>query len=90
MNALRKGLTPARKTWLETLAVAPAKRHRSRVAFDCMKLGWTEWCYMREDGSPITAEEAQHEFGKDWFMKVRVNNNERLTAEGRRILEEGR
>lgn len=35
--------TPARQDWLETLSHGPAKRRKSIVGFQCMRLGWTEW-----------------------------------------------
>lgn len=47
---LRDNLTPARLSWLKQLRdVGPAKRRKGRVAFDCMRLGWTEWVDLPKD-----------------------------------------
>lgn len=80
-------MTAARRLWLETLTHGPARRPKSRVGFDCMQLGWTEWNYLRPDGMPISEQEARTEFGQDWFHVVKLPDfAERITEAGRAAL----
>ncbi len=82
-------LTPARHRWLARLATdGPSKRPpRSRVGYDCMKLGWTEWD-MRLDGVPITKEEIREKFPEGIGRRLDpMDYRERLTAAGQAMLE---
>jgi len=81
-------MTPARKAWLEHLRDhGPAKRGKSPVGFNCMRLGWTEWNYSLPGGTPITPELAKECFGSYWFDSVTNNFEERITPAGRAALE---
>lgn len=78
-------LTPARRAWLEHLArVGHASRTRGVVAFQCMKLGWTEWALRDTDrGDIISMDEAKDRYGDaSWDRTTTVG--EMLTPEGKR------
>lgn len=83
-------LTPKRLAWLEHLNdFGPANRSRSRIGYDCMHEGWTEWNYVRPDGSPINEANALAEYGEQWFNQV-SHAGERITDMGRLALSKAR
>ena len=51
---VREHMTFNRRAWLYTLNQGPAVSS-SRVGFDCMRLGWTEW-HKTSEGEPILDE----------------------------------
>lgn len=89
MNAPTPKMTAARRDWLELLRdEGPQPRGRSRVGFDCHRLGWTDWAYtLNEPGyPPITMTEAQARFGEKWFDHVLLAG-EHITPAGLLALE---
>ena len=76
--------------WLTLLSLKPGSvRQKSRVAYDCMQKGWTQWNYRARDGAMLTQEEAQERFGERYWEHVRVHG-ERLTEAGKAALAAGR
>lgn len=90
---MKPTLTAKRRVWLERLRdQGPAERGRSRVGYDCMHLGWTEWNYTDPTtGEPLTVTTARARYGDSWWKVVGSGGGqlpERITAEGREILED--
>jgi len=85
-------LTPARLAWLTKLEVGwRGGRGRSKVGFDCMTKGLTEWDYRHpETGEPMSAEEIRIALGEHWWEQVTHPLGERLTDQGRAALSAAR
>ena len=78
--------TAARLRWLQELETKGiSQRGRTRVGFDCMQAGWTEWNYTDATGANMTYDEAMHRYGGRYWDHTRING-ERLTATGRQVL----
>jgi hypothetical protein len=77
-------LTPARRTWLESLAaLGIATRGRGRTGFNCMQIGWTKWVWVdTKTGAQLTADEVRERGHRD----VKIIGEE-LTDAGRAILK---
>jgi hypothetical protein len=80
-------LTAKRRAWLARLLAGPANR-TSNVGYYCMQAGWTEWNYLDPEGQPISLDEATERFGFEHRWAHIRSDGERITAEGRRVLEE--
>lgn len=81
-------LTPKRRAWLELLRDrGPHSRSTSNVGYYCMQAGWTEWCYRSLEGEEMTTDEARARYG-DKFWEVVSTAGERITAAGRKVLEQ--
>ena len=80
-------LTDRRRAWLARLLIGPTDRH-SNVGYWCMHAGWTEWNYVDANGTPIDFEEAKQRFGIEHVWEHIHAVGERITAEGRAVLEE--
>lgn len=74
-------LTSARLAWLRKLANGPAERPRSRVGYDCMRLGWAEWNTVDDKGANIPCPAPG-----EW--RGVVVHGERLTENGRQVLRQ--
>ena len=81
-------LTDKRRAWLARLLVGPANRPRGRTGYDCMQAKLTEWNYVDASGAPIDFAEAKERFGIEHVWNHIHAVGERITAEGRRVLEE--
>jgi hypothetical protein len=79
-------MTANRFKWLKRLEIGPANRGHSRVGYDCMQLGWTEWNYVNAGGEAMTGVEARARYGEQWWNAVQIAG-ERLTDAGREALK---
>jgi hypothetical protein len=79
-------MTASRFEWLKRLQTGSASRSKSRVGYDCMVLGWTEWNYVNTDGEAMTGDEAFKRYGDQWWNRVKIKG-ERLTDAGREALK---
>jgi hypothetical protein len=79
-------MTAKRFAWLKLLEIVSAIRSRSRVGYDCMQLGWTEWNYVNTECEAMTGPEAKERYGEQWWNRVQIKG-ERLTDAGREALK---
>jgi hypothetical protein len=69
---MREHMTFNRRAWLRTLNQGPAVRS-SKVGFDCMRLGWTEW-HQTPEGEPILDERGR------WLERITEKGQNALVA----------
>jgi hypothetical protein len=81
-------LTAKRRAWLQRLLLGPAHRPRGRNGYVCMQEGLTEWNYVDRHGQPISFEEAKARWGIEHVFEHIRGDGERLTAKGRKLLED--
>lgn len=81
-------LTPARIRWLRKLRAAPGTERTGHgiVAYDCMRLGWTQWRFRDVEGEYLSEAEAVERFGQQMWNRVEVAG-EMLTQAGQDLLD---
>ena len=84
-------MTAKRLAWLRLLRDnGPQERPpHSRVGYDCMQNGWTEWDYKMPDGTTAASyNEMRDAYGDDWYVTGDWSQRrDRLTLLGRTVLE---